>query len=881
MTPQQTIAHYRITAKLGEGGMGEVWRATDTKLGRDVAIKVLPEAFAREPDRMARFTREAQMLASLNHPNIAAIHGVEERALVMELVEGPTLAERIATGPIPLDEALPIAKQIAEALEYAHERSIIHRDLKPTNIKTTPEARVKVLDFGLAKALSNEAAAGDPSSSPTLTMHGTVAGVIMGTAAYMSPEQARGAAVDKRSDIWSFGVVLYEMLTGRDLFRGETVSETLAAVLKTDPDWKALPAETPPTIRKLLRRCLVKDPKFRLRDIGDARLEIDEARAEPEAPMMPVAPRLSSRLLPWIAAAMLALALVAVMLWRPKPEERMFQFEVYAPPGYTFGNASSGRYAISPDGTKLAFVAIAADGKRSLWVRPLDSSQAILLPGTEGAIGPFWDAASRWIAFGANGKLQKIDVAGGGPQVLCDGVAGLSLGTWNRDGTILFSDGRFTIRRVPAEGGASSQVLPLDESRKERMQASPRFLPDGRRFLYSTASQVTGVALASLDGKSKPQMISLSSPALCAPSRKGKTYLLFPRSGQLLAQLFDAVNAKLSGEPVFIAEPLPSGPTFSASENGVLILRRSLGTRAQFTWFDRGGKPLGTAGNAGNNLSPRISPDQKSVAFYQAGGTSTNIWLFDRERGNTTRLTLNPDMAYYPVWSPDGARIAYSVRGANETRLVERPASGLGSETVLYRCTGVCNAQSWSRDGRWLLFADVPGSFYLLPIGPEESGGERKPIKLPETPAEGRHPEISPDGHWLLYSSTQTGSREVFIESMPEAMGGSATGTKEQVSIAGGAQPVWRADGKEIFYEAADGKMMSVSVDSGPASLKLGVPKPLFQTRLEFDSFPRQYDVSADGNRFLLAQPLEESASVPITVIVNWPALLQKGAGAP
>src|SRR6516165_2417582 len=334
MSPQ-AIAHYRITSKLGEGGMGEVWRATDTKLGRDVAIKVLPEAFAGDPDRMARFTREAQMLASLNHPNIAVIYGVEERALVMELVEGLTLAERITTGPIPLDDALAIAKQIAEALEYAHERSIIHRDLKPANIKITPEARVKVLDFGLAKALSNEAAAGDPSSSPTLTMQGTVAGVIMGTAAYMSPEQARGIAADKRADIWSFGVVLYEMLTRRHPFVAETVSDTLAGVLKTDPDWKALPPETPASIRRLLRRCLERDRKRRLPDIGVAVLEIDEAPAEPEAPAVTARPKPVSRFLPWITVV-LALALPAVWFLRPQPGERLLQLEVSAPPGYTF-----------------------------------------------------------------------------------------------------------------------------------------------------------------------------------------------------------------------------------------------------------------------------------------------------------------------------------------------------------------------------------------------------------------------------------------------------------------------------------------------------------------------------------------------------------------
>jgi serine/threonine protein kinase len=877
MSPQ-AIAHYRITSKLGEGGMGEVWRATDTKLGRDVAIKVLPEAFALDPDRMARFTREAQMLASLNHPNIAAVYGVEEQALVMELVEGPTLAERIAAGPIPLDDALPIAKQIAEALEYAHERGIIHRDLKPANIKVTPEARVKVLDFGLAKALSNEAAASDPSSSPTLTMHGTVAGVIMGTAAYMSPEQARGAILDKRSDIWSFGVVLYEMLTGRHLFRGETVSDTLAGVLKSDPDWSALPAETPPAIRKLLRRCLERDRKRRLPDIGVAVLEIDEAPAEPEAPMVTARPKPVSRFLPWITVV-LALALPAVWFLRPQPGERLLQLEVSAPPGYTFGTSNVNRYAISPDGSKLAFIADSADGKRSLWVRPLRASAAVRLPRTEDAVGPFWDPTSRWIAFGANGNLLKIGVTGSQPQVLCYALVGISTGTWNRDGVILFSDYSFTILRVSAAGGVSAQVLPLDESRKEITQRFPQFLPDGRRFLYQSFAQQNGVALGSLDGKSRLLMPSPNPLAYYASSSQGKAYLLSFRGNQLMAQPFDTGTAAVSGEPVPIAEPLQPGPSVSASENGVLIFRRDLGAQSRLRWFDREGKPIGTAGDAAVNiLSPRISPDQKSVAFYK--GMSLDIWLFDGERGNTTRFTSGPDMAYFPTWSPDGSRIAYFVRRFNQTLEIERPASGMGKETVLYRTNGkFLFPQSWSRN--WLLLADAAASFYLLPMGPQGSGSERKPIPLPESPAEGLHPSISPDGRWLLYSSTQTGRREVFVESMPEQMGGPVAGFKRMISIAGGTQPAWRADGKELFYLAPEGKMMSVPVDSGAASLKLGVPKPLFPTRLGFDSVFRQYDVSADGQRFLLAQPLEDSASVPITVIVNWPALLKKEAGAP
>jgi serine/threonine protein kinase len=853
--------------------MGEVYKARDTRLDRIVAIKMSAAQFSE------RFEREARVIAALNHPHICTLHDVGPDYLVMEFIEGPTLGERIAAGRIPMEEALAIARQIAEALEAAHEKGIVHRDLKPANVKFTAGGEVKVLDFGLAKALEPETGA-DPRSSPTLTLSATRAGVVLGTAAYMSPEQARGIAADKRADIWSFGVVLYEMLTGRHLFQSETVSDTLAGVLKTDPDWKPLPAGTPASIRRLLRRCLVRDRKRRLPDIGVALLEIDEPLEKPTVTM----PR--PRLWPWVATvALLALALPAVWLLRPKPEERLLQLEISAPPGQTFGTTNLSRYAISPDGSKVAFVASSAEGKRWLWVRPLDASAAVRLPGTEGASGPFWDPTSRWIAFGANGKLQKVEVRGGQPQVLCDASVGPFAGTWNRDGVILFSDSSRIIRRVSAAGGPAAAVLPLDESRKENSQTVPQFLPDGRRFLYVSFAQ--GVGLGSFNGKSRLLVPIANSYPLgyYAPSRQGKAYLLFLQSGQLMAQPFDAGTAALSGEPAPIAEPLQTGgPSFSASENGVLIFRRSRGGR-QLTWFDREGKPLGTAGDAGMIWDPRISHDQQSVAFFQSGGMGpSTIWLFDGERGNTTRFTIGPDTAMYPVWSPDGSRIAYYVRRSNETQVIERPASGIGKETVLYRVPGYKSyfPESWSRDGRWLVLMDQSsGAFYLLPMGAEGAGAERKLIPYPESHAEGRTPSISPDCRWLLYSSTQTGSREVFVESMPEQMGGPAAGAKKQVSTAGGTQPAWRADGTEIFYIAADGKMMSVAVESGATGLKLGVPKPLFQTRPEFDVAPRQYDVSADGKRFLLAQPLEESASVPITVIVNWPLLLKKGAAAP
>ena len=487
--------------------MGEVWRATDTKLGRDVAIKILPETFAQDADRMARFTREAQVLASLNHPNIAVIYGVEERALVLELVEGPTLAERIAQGAIPLDEALPIAKQIADALEYAHEKGIIHRDLKPANIKTTPEGRVKVLDFGLAKAMTSEAAAGRPEASPTLTMRATIVGVIIGTAEYMSPEQARGQEVDKRADIWSFGVLLYEMLTGRMLFDAPTISDSLAAVLRAELDWSALPAELPSNVRAMLRRCLERDPKKRLRDIGDARLELEQPVVERPAVAV-AAPRRSS-LVAWILAGAMAIAVAAVSAidFRESPAAApMTRFEVFPPEKGGF----NAWLALSPDGRNLGFTAISADGVTRVWVRPLDSLQSRMLPGTEGTISFFWSPDSRYVVFQSVGKLKKIAISGGVPETLYDGVGVLLGGSWNADGVILFGGNNGPIARVPAAGGTPSPVTRVDHTRDEGNHTDPIFLPDGRHFLYlrrSGRAENAGIYVGSIDVKPEQQSL--------------------------------------------------------------------------------------------------------------------------------------------------------------------------------------------------------------------------------------------------------------------------------------------------------------------------------------------------------------------------------------
>jgi eukaryotic-like serine/threonine-protein kinase len=627
MITGKTISHYSIVERLGAGGMGEVYRARDSKLNREVALKVLPEVFAKDVERMARFHREAQVLASLNHPHIAAIHGLEEasgvRALVMELVEGPTLADRIAQGPIPLDEALPIARQIAEALEYAHEKGVIHRDLKPANVKVTAEGVVKVLDFGLAKALEGGTTTGDLENSPTLTVAATASGVILGTAAYMAPEQGRGKAVDRRADIWSFGVVFYEMLTGRRLYSGETVSDTLASVLKMEPDWNALPAEVPHGIRRLLRRCLTKDRRERLQAIGDARIEINDCLsapaggAEAEASgLKPVATGRRREHLAWgLAGAFLIAAIVSTVsyLHVVRAPATAIIAEIL-PPEKTQFSFQYGRRVLSPDGRTLAFSATDENGKTMLWVRPLDSTSARLLPGTEVAAAPFWSEDGRALGFFADGKLKTIEASGGPAVVLADAPAGMG-GSWNRNGTILFVPvpGK-GVYQVAAAGGTPVSVLDLDAS-KYWVYGTPRFLPDGRHFLYSAAASdpaFSGTYFASLDGKENRLLLRGGGRTTYASG-----FLLYVREATLVAQSFDPERGQLKGDPHLIAEQVAETfDPFDTSENGVLVYQGGgSGGARRFRWFDRTGKELGVMGEASDYWDLRLSPDGPKLAF--------------------------------------------------------------------------------------------------------------------------------------------------------------------------------------------------------------------------------------------------------------------------
>jgi Tol biopolymer transport system component len=903
MSPERCIAHYRITAKLGEGGMGEVWRATDTKLNREVAIKVLPAAFAADPDRLSRFVREAQVLASLNHPNIAAIYGVEEGALVMELVEGPTLAGRIAQGPIPLDEALPMARQIAEAIEYAHERGVIHRDLKPANIKITPEGRVKVLDFGLAKAMSGEGTSADPINSPTLTMGATTAGVILGTASYMAPEQAKGKPADRRADIWAFGVILAEMLTGRVLYTGETVSDVLASVIKDTPALDALPAATPLGIRRLLRRCLERDPRRRLQAIGEARFVLEEPEeTAPAAPGAPATAVASGRGPGWANVALATLALAGIALGvvhfrESRAEAIPVRFEIPAPENAFIAN---GGIAISPDGRRIAFVASAGTGPTMVWVRPLDSLEARALPGTENTgFAPFWSPDSRFIGFGAAGALKKVDARGGPTQTLCEITSVIVGGSWSIDGFILFSSATTAIYRVPQAGGVPELVTALDEAKGELGHLRPWFLPDGRHFFYSarmSSPDQSTLYLASIDGKERRRLLVTRQAGAYAPPAAGAKngHLLFLRGTTLMAQPMDPDRLELAGESFPVAEHVGSVlgmGWFSVSANGVLVYRSGASAAdqvAQLSWHDRAGKQLGALGQPTNFTGGmELSPDGSRVATEEMDASGNHdIWIRDVARGVPTRFTFDQGYDREPHWSPDGSRVAFaSDRGhGGRYSIYVKPSNGSGNEELLLDDSASSIPGAWSPSGAFLIYqrsdqkdARTGLDLWTLPLPPAKT----KPEIYLQTVFAERQPQFSPDGRWVAYISNESvpSQYQVYVQPFPPG------GGKFQISTGtGGTEPRWRRDGKEIFYLAADGKLMAVEVKTTPR-FEPGSPQALFDAHAIYSnptSMPVnfKYDVSPDGRRFLVERvyiPVQQNATAPpIIALVNWQTALKQ-----
>ena len=897
--PGARLGAYEIVAPLGAGGMGEVYRARDTKLGREVAIKVLPDSFVNDPERVARFEREAQLLAALNHPHIAAIYGLERSAdtqfLVLELVDGETLAAKLegrSGKGLRLDEALGIARQIADAVQAAHDKGIVHRDLKPANIALTHDGAVKVLDFGLARQDLGPAASSRLTPSPTLTFAHTQAGVILGTAAYMSPEQAKGRVADKRSDIWAFGCVLYEMLSGTRAFEGEDVSETLAAILRAEPDWARLPEDLQSPIRTLIERCLKKDRQQRIADIAVAQFLLDEPFTTWSRAETSTASAGSSRPLKMLAAALalttIGAAAAAAYLSRSAPAKDVTRFLVTPPDRVVLVTAlrTGSSALISPDGRRLAFTARDESGKILIWLRSLDALVSQPLAGTDDAEFPFWSPDSRSLAYFAHDKLLRIDTGGGPSQTVCD-APGARGGAWSREGVIVFGGGAGKgLERVMAAGGAPV-AFTTSAFGNHRF---PSFLPDGRHVLFVISGigtpEKTGLYISAIDSPQPRRLASADSGAVYA----APGFLLFARQTTLLAQPFDLKALDLTGDPTPIAERVESGVfggvlAFSVSDTGTLAYGLGSGRdqSLQLMWFDRQGKALQAIGPPAIYLGIDLSPDEKQIVVHRHDqGVGGDLWLTDLGRGTTSRFTFDATQDNSsPVWSPDGSRIVYASLRNGRWGLYVKPSNGSAGEESLTTPSPLVGPRSWSRDGHVLVYAasdrQTANDVWMLPLV-----GERKAVPLLNSRFQERFAQISPDGRWLAYSSDENGTSELYVRPFPSGDG------KWQISTAGGWEPRWRGDSRELFY--ADslqlGSMMAVDINGASAALSFGNPRKLFDMTARSVVHPgaegyMRYAVSHDGQRLLIptnsrAATFADSSSSPIAVVVNWVAALKK-----
>ncbi len=885
----KTTSHYRIIDKLGQGGMGEVYRARDTRLNRDVAIKVLLGGASAEGDRLRRFEQEALATSALNHPNILTVHdiGTHEGApyIVSELLEGEDLRALMDEAKLPPSRALDIAQQIAAGLAAAHGKGIVHRDLKPENVFITADRRVKILDFGLAKLRAGLTPADETGAAIRCAM--TDPGVVMGTVGYMSPEQVRGREADHRSDIFSLGAILHEMLAGKRTFQRETPAETMTAILNEEPPGfsETSVMAVSPALEKTVRRCLEKKPELRFQSATDLRFALEALstvsapRLEP-VPGPPVATAggtLRERLAWATAAASLLAALALAWLYFLRPplaEPRVVKLQFAPPPKTSFGSLS-----VSPDGRRLAFTA-ASSGQVQLWVRDLDAVDAKALPGSEGASYPFWSPDSHFVGFFTGGKLKKADVSGGPVQTLCDSGIGWG-GTWNRDGVILYSSVGFGLFRTTATGGTPTLVMNFDVQRKEWNLSSPHFLPDGHHFLFhlqSALKEVRGPYVASLDGGVKQRLIEADSNAVFVESGPATAgYLLFAREGALVAQPFDVRQLKTTGEPFPVAERVGRDQdfgrgSFSVSENGVLVYDPTTKAK-QLVWVDRAGNPIRplSKGDIGSWGRPWLSPDERRVAVDRVDSETSlhDIWLCDTSTSAVSRFTFGPADDIFPVWSPDGSRIVWGSSRDGVFDLYWKAASGAGQDEVLLKSTGLLKLPNdWSRDGRFIIYYSVDPKtkrdLWVLPLQ-----GDRKPFLFLQTDANEAGAQLSPDGKWMAYASDETGLYEAYVRSFPDAR------SKFQISTRGGVGPQWRRDGKELYYYAPDGKLMAVEVKSG-AVFEAGVPAPLFSFRSGSIPTVAPFAASADGQRFLISTISDESGGAPATVVLNWTADIKK-----
>ncbi|MGH9938972.1 MAG: protein kinase domain-containing protein [Blastocatellia bacterium] len=921
------FSHYEISAPLGAGGMGEVWRARDTRLDREVAIKVLPASFAKDADRLRRFEQEARATSATNHPNILIVYDIGAVSsefggapyIVEELLDGEELRARLNEGAIPPRNAIEYARQIAEGLAAAHAKGIVHRDLKPENIFITTDGRVKILDFGLAKliglriadcGLRNEEAETmlqSPKANPQSAIRNpqlTDPGTVMGTVGYMAPEQVRGQEADTRADIFSFGVILYEMLSGRRAFSGESAIEVMNAILKEDPpelgEWGVKIA---PGLEKIVRRCLEKKPEQRFHSAHDLGYALEASstssgarpESQPESRLdtqtaAPVATRgtgpshlFGSLRMAWAIAAFLSVvalgALWAYFTRQPVADARLMKFSILAPEKSSFG-----QIAVSPDGRHLAFTAVTG-GKNQLWVRAFDATDAKPLPGTQDAFFPFWSPDSRFIGFFANGWLKKIEVTGGPVQTLCE--VDIPMGAaWSRDGVILFAQVPLGLLRISATGGEVTQVTTYDKSRQEFPHCYPRWLPDGRHFLYSISSELKemrGLYVGSLDGAVKRRLLDAGPviaymPAVPGDPTDGDGWLVFVRDETLLAQRFDTRRLAFTGDPFSLSDKVGSDlfftnfSTFTVSDNGVLVFDPSPNRqRRQYLFVDRSGRPTKSLDVVAGIFQFWLSPDEKRFIADRVDpqiGTY-DLWMYDVADAHAARFTFDPQHDYNPVWSPDGSRIAWASSQDGRGNLYQKAANLAGDKTLLLKSDLTKFPTDWSEDGRFIIYSQIdPKTKSNVWFLPASGSGEVKPFPVLQTDANESAGTLSPDGRWLAYSSDVSGRLEVYVQGYPEG------GGKRQISTGGGDIPRWRRDGRELFYYSGDGKLMAAPVKSGE-NFETGAAVSLFEFRAGTVQSFAPYAVTTDGQRFLINAVVETEPNAPLTVVVNW------AAGAP